>query len=193
MIEQTTIQNLTPDNLNANKHTQQGMRVLEKSISKLGLGRSILLDKDNRIIAGNGVVETSASLGIENVRIIDSDGTDIIAVRRNDISLDSKLGRELALVDNHTAQIGIDLDRKVLLEYQKEFEVDLDFYEVNVESQLANSYDYSPNEYDEEKVPYPITIIVNKSDYEQWLEVKEKLGVENDKQAFFKILGESYL
>lgn len=54
-----TIKDLKLDNRNANKHTEAGNKLLKKSINELGYGRSILLDKDERIIAGNGVVTQS--------------------------------------------------------------------------------------------------------------------------------------
>jgi hypothetical protein len=37
---------LIPDAMNANKHTQRGQHLVEKSLRELGAGRSILLDKN---------------------------------------------------------------------------------------------------------------------------------------------------
>lgn len=96
------ISELVPDDKNFNKHTEFGMSLLEKSVSKFGMGRSILIDKDNKIIAGNGVAETAGSVGIDRVRVIETDGNEIIAVKRTDVSLDSEQGREMALADNAT-------------------------------------------------------------------------------------------
>ena len=45
------------DKKNFNKHTQKGTKLLEKSLRKFGGARSIVIDKNNKIIAGNGVVE----------------------------------------------------------------------------------------------------------------------------------------
>lgn len=97
------ISELKPDDKNFNKHTEFGMSLLEKSVSKFGMGRSILIDKDNKIIAGNGVAETAGSVGIDRVRVIETDGNEIIAVKRTDVSLDSEQGREMALADNATS------------------------------------------------------------------------------------------
>jgi hypothetical protein len=69
-MDKATIKDLNFDTKNANKHTEKGMRLLEKSLSKLGAGRSILLDKDNNIIAGNGVIEVAGQIGLENIKII---------------------------------------------------------------------------------------------------------------------------
>ena len=46
-IIETNVEVLIPDNKNFNKHTEYGMHILEESIRKFGLGRSILIDKNN--------------------------------------------------------------------------------------------------------------------------------------------------
>lgn len=97
------ISDLKFDDKNFNSHTEYGMGLLEKSLGKNGVGRSILIDKDNRIIAGNGIVEAAGNIGLEDVQIVETDGSKIIAVKRTDISLDSQKGREMALADNATA------------------------------------------------------------------------------------------
>lgn len=111
------------DGKNANKHTEKGNKLLSKSLKKLGAGRSILLDKHNNIIAGNGVVKQADN--INNIRVIETDGTEIIAVKRTDIDIDSKKGRELAIADNQTAKVGIDFDFDVIAELNEEYEIDL--------------------------------------------------------------------
>ena len=109
------------DDKNFNKHTEYGMSLIEKSLRQNGAGRSILLDKDDRIIAGNGIVEAAGQVGFENVRVIETDGNEIIAVKRTDLSLDSKKGREMALADNATSAADLEWDRDLLLE---EFDAD---------------------------------------------------------------------
>jgi len=87
---------------------------MEKSLSKFGAGRSILIDKNNRIIAGNKTTENFGELGFEDVKIVETDGKTLIAVKRNDIDLDSPEGRAFALADNQTAKTNIDFDFEVL-------------------------------------------------------------------------------
>lgn len=115
----TTIKDLKFDDKNFNKHTEFGMSLLEKSLRENGAGRSILLDKDNNIIAGNGIVEAAGSVGLEKVKIVEAKGDEIIAVKRTDISLKSKKGREMALADNTTAKADIEWDKENL---RSEFE-----------------------------------------------------------------------
>jgi hypothetical protein len=128
-MDKATIKDLKFDTKNANKHTEKGMRLLEKSLSKLGAGRSILLDKDNNIIAGNGVIEVAGQIGLENIKIIETDGNEIIAVKRKDVSINSKKGRELALADNQTAKVGIDFDFEVIDDLANEFDLNLKEWE----------------------------------------------------------------
>ena len=106
----TTIKDLKFDDKNFNKHTEFGMSLLEKSLRENGAGRSILLDKDNNIIAGNGIVESAGQIGLEKVKIVETTGDEIVAVKRTDISLNSKKGREMALADNATSKADLAWD-----------------------------------------------------------------------------------
>ena len=109
------------DDMNFNRHNADGMKLLEKSISSNRFGRSILLDKDNNVIAGNGVVETSRKLGTKSVRIIETDGNELIAVKRTDLALDSKEGRELALADNSVAHANLEWNKEELQKAQDDW------------------------------------------------------------------------
>lgn len=108
------IKDLKFDDKNFNKHSEFGMGLLEKSLRQFGAGRSILLDKDNNIIAGNGVVEAAGQIGLEKVRIIETNGDEIIAVKRTDVELNSDQGREMALADNATASADLVWDEEAL-------------------------------------------------------------------------------
>ncbi len=119
------INELNFDKRNANKHTQKGLKLLEKSLSKLGAARSIVLDKDNNIIAGNGVIEVAGQIGMNHIRVIETDGNEIVAVKRTDVSIDSKKGRELAIADNATAINSIDFDFDVITDLSNDFDLDL--------------------------------------------------------------------
>lgn len=113
-LKQAKVSDLTFDDKNFNKHTEYGMSLIEKSLRNNGAGRSILIDKNNRIIAGNGVVETAAQIGLDDVQIVETDGTKIIAVKRTDIDLDSQQGREMALADNATGAADLQWDAEEL-------------------------------------------------------------------------------
>jgi len=108
------ISDLKFDDKNFNKHTQRGMGLLEKSLQELGAGRSILVDKDNNIIAGNGIVEAAANAGITKTKVIETDGTELVVVKRKDMTLNSNKGREMALADNAAAAVDLEWDTDAL-------------------------------------------------------------------------------
>ena len=104
------ISDLTPDDKNYNKGSEFGNSLIEKSLRKFGAGRSILLDKNNRIIAGNKTIENAGAIGLDDIIVVETTGNQIVAVKRMDIDLDSKQGRELALADNASAKANINWD-----------------------------------------------------------------------------------
>ena len=78
-------------------HSDKNKRIIKKSVDELGAGRSILLDSENVIIAGNGVKE---QWGDRPIRIVETDGSELIAVKRKDLKPGDKKRQELALIDN---------------------------------------------------------------------------------------------
>ena len=118
------ISDLRFDDKNFNQHTEYGMSLLEKSLRENGAGRSILIDKDNNIIAGNGIIEAAGNIGLEDLQIVETDGTKIVAVKRTDIALDSAQGRQMALADNATAAEDLSWDRGNIEEVSEKFGID---------------------------------------------------------------------
>lgn len=118
------ISDLRFDDKNFNRHTAKGMGLLEKSLQQYGAGRSILIDKDGNIIAGNGIVEAAGNIGLEDIQIVESDGKKLIAVKRTDISLNSEEGRQMALADNATAAADLEWDKGNIEEVSEEFGFD---------------------------------------------------------------------
>ena len=112
----TKLSELTPDANNYNKGTEFGGGLIEKSLRKLGAGRSILLDKNGKVIAGNKTLENAvnAGFGDEDLIVVQTTGKQIVAVQRMDLDLDSKMGKEMALADNATAKANIEWDTDAL-------------------------------------------------------------------------------
>lgn len=124
MGKDLTIDELVFDTKNFNKHTEQGMSLLEKSLQELGAGRSILVDKDNNIISGNGIVEAAGRVGIKKIRVIETTGDELVAVRRTDMELESESGRKMALADNATAAVDLSWDYDTLETVADEYDID---------------------------------------------------------------------
>ena len=110
------------DHKNARRRTEQSKQLIAHSIGRFGAARSIVVDEDNRILAGNGTIDGAKTSGIQRVRVIEADGDEVIAVRRRGLSEDDKVG--LALADNRTS--------------------DLSEWDVEMLQQLAEDHDLTP-------------------------------------------------
>jgi DNA modification methylase len=123
-VRKVKISELIPDANNANLGTERGRYMLEKSIQDLGFGRSLVLDKHGRIIAGNKSHEVAGAVGLSDVLVIETDGTQIIAVQRTDLDLEEdEKAKLLAVVDNRTSEISLNWDAEILLELDKEIDL----------------------------------------------------------------------
>lgn len=120
----SNISDLRFDDKNMNDHTEYGMALIEKSLRDFGAGRSILIDKNNNIIAGNGVVEAAGNIGLEDMKIVETTGDKIVAVKRTDIELNSKAGRGLAMADNATSGADLSWNKGNIEEVSEEFDID---------------------------------------------------------------------
>jgi hypothetical protein len=109
------VADLTPDTQNANKGTERGGAMIEDSLRRFGAGRSILIDKHGNVIAGNKTLEHAGSIGMEDVIVVQSDGTKIVAVQRMDLDLKTDLmAKELAVADNRSGELSLEWDSEVL-------------------------------------------------------------------------------
>jgi len=116
----TSIKDLKSDHKNARKRTDRSSKLIAESLQRYGAARSIVIDEDNRILAGNGTIEGAKAAGIKNVRVIETDGTEIIAVKRTGLTEDEKVG--LALADNRTSDLS-DWDKDMLQQLSEEHDV----------------------------------------------------------------------
>ena len=100
-----SIADIKPAVKNARRRTIRSASLIAKSIEENGFGRSVLLAADGSLIAGSGTIDGCAEVGIEDVIIVPSDGTKIIAVQRNDIQPGSERAHRLAIADNRTSDL----------------------------------------------------------------------------------------
>ena len=115
---------LTYDNLNANRGTKRGAALLENSLREYGAGRSILLDRNGKIIAGNKTVEQAGSIGLDDVVVVQTDGTKLVAVQRTDLDLDrDPRAKALAIADNRVGQVDLEWDPRVLADLSEEIDL----------------------------------------------------------------------
>jgi len=102
-IQLADLSHLRPDPKNARRRTQRSSALIEKSLSEFGAARSIVVDENGVILAGNGTVEAAASLGIEKVLVVPSDGNTLVAVQRTDLTPAQKA--EYGIADNRTSDL----------------------------------------------------------------------------------------
>src|SRR5688500_9536719 len=89
------ITDLVPDPLNRRAHNPRNLGMVADALRKVGAARSIVIDEDNVILAGNGVTEAAVAAGITKLHVVDADGDTVVAVRRKGLTVGQK--RELAI------------------------------------------------------------------------------------------------
>ena len=104
------------DKRNYRKHGDKNKKLIKKSLDELGAGRSIVIDNDGEIIGGNGVFE---AWGDKPVKVIETDGSELVVVKRTDLSTDDEKRKRLAVMDNSTS----DSSEFDLVLLQEDFEV----------------------------------------------------------------------
>ena len=121
-VDVIDVDELIPDDHNFNKGSEQGAQLIERSFKEFGAGRSVFIDKDNRLVGGNKAQKGFKAAGKKKVIIVDSDADTLVAVRRKDVSLDSAEGRKMAYLDNLTTQVNLTWDQTELEAVQADVE-----------------------------------------------------------------------
>jgi hypothetical protein len=189
------ISQLRPDPRNPRRRTARSADRIAHSLQTLGLGRSIVIDEEGQIIAGNGVVEAAGQVGIEKVRVIEADGSEIIAVRRTNLTPEQKV--QLSIADNRTGELS-EWDDDVLAALKDEgFDTTDWFRPDELESLLAKGDEDGIEEYDEEPDygdpddptrGQPLAIVLEPEELRRWRQAKDELGYSRDKIALLKLV-----
>ena len=98
-----SLADLTPDPENRRQHTPRNVGLIVDAIQSVGAARSIVIDEDGVILAGNATVEAAAEAGLRSVRVIDASGHELVAVRRTGLTPAQK--RDLAMYDNRAGEL----------------------------------------------------------------------------------------
>jgi len=97
------INDLTSDAANVRKRDDRARSALSNSIKQFGPARSIVIDADDIVRAGNGTLEQAKAAGITKVRVIESDGSELIAVKRSDMTGSDAVA--YAIADNRISDL----------------------------------------------------------------------------------------
>lgn len=90
------------DKRNYRKHDKKNKSLIKKSLEKFGAGRSIVVDAEGEIIGGNGVYEQAKKIGLKT-KIVETDGSELVVVKRTDLKTDDEKRKALAVMDNSTS------------------------------------------------------------------------------------------
>lgn len=174
-----SLSSLKQDPKNARKRTAQSKHLIQESLTRYGAARSIVIDESNRILAGNGTVEAATRSGINKVRIIETDGDEIIAVRRTGLSEEEKVG--LALADNRTADLS-EWDAQMLATLAAEHDIQPWFSDDDISKLLDKDPEFDPDDPTEDqsdKITDVFQIIVNCTSEEEQTALLNRLLQEN--------------
>lgn len=97
------IQEVRLDPANTRLHPQRNRSVIKNSIERFGAARSGVIDADGVVRAGNGTLEQAIEAGVKEVVIVESDGSRLVLVQRQDWTPDEAAA--YALVDNRATDL----------------------------------------------------------------------------------------
>jgi len=201
------IADFSTDIQNANRGTERGLYALDESLRRYGAGRSIVVDRDNRIIAGNKTLERASDLGLDEVIVVETDGTKLVAVKRTDLDLfeDDGRARGLALADNRVGQLDLDWDALQVLNDLPDDATflwsarEIEALQAVAEQQAREEFPFLDSVGEAAGEPearsdaqpaarYPLAIVLSLEDRRRWDVCKELLGVRADTEALLALL-----
>lgn len=107
------IKDLKLDKRNYRRHNQRNLDLIKKSVLEVGLGRSVVIDNENEIVCGNGLVSTLDKN--TPIKVVETNGSELVVVKRTDLKTDDAKRKQLAVMDNSTSDSS-DFDLTLLQE-----------------------------------------------------------------------------
>jgi hypothetical protein len=102
-VQTIKIDELIPDPQNARSHPEENKEAIEASLKRFGAARSIVVDSEGVVRAGSGTLEAAKKLGYKTIKIVETDGKELVAVFRPDWTEQEAVGYGIA--DNRTAEL----------------------------------------------------------------------------------------
>jgi site-specific DNA-methyltransferase (adenine-specific) len=97
------IGDLTQDPDNARRRDDKARGAIKASLERFGAGRSVVIDGEGTIRAGNGTVTEAAKLGIETVIVVEPAPGELVAVKRADWTEEE--ARAYGVADNKSTDL----------------------------------------------------------------------------------------
>jgi hypothetical protein len=139
-MKPTHIKDLIPDSKNRRKHTPRNVGMIVEALHKVGTGRSIVIDENNEVLAGNATIEAAGEAGITDLKVVEAKGSELVAVRRTGLSEAQK--RDLALYDNRTAELAEWNVDQLVKDAEEGLDLETFFYEDELSALLEPSSDF---------------------------------------------------
>lgn len=142
-VRRRKLSDYRPDPSNANAGSERGQFMIESSIEKVGVGRSLVADANDIFVAGNKTSEALASAGIEDVIEIETDGHEIIVHKRRNFDLQdddpNNPARLYAYYDNRASEVSMSWSaEQILADMQGGVDLDQFFRADELEELLAS-------------------------------------------------------
>jgi CheY-like chemotaxis protein len=180
------------DKRNYRIHNQKNKDLIKQSLEKYGAGRSILVDSEGEIIAGNGVYEQAKALNIP-IREVETDGSELVVVVRKDLKTEDQARKELAVMDNSTS----DSSENNIELLEMDFEMPkLEELGIEVVKKIEETTDFSDNSKYTRKVTIPvyeikgekpqISQMINTERAERLIGKIERSSLAKEKKEFLK-------
>lgn len=112
---------IIPDSLNANKHTEYDMRLLEVSMRKFGFVEAGVISEDGVICGGNARNEVAEDIGITEKEIIKIDGKRQVYLMPKGLKSGTPEFHELALALNSVPKANISWDHENIAKIQEQW------------------------------------------------------------------------
>lgn len=99
-MSQLKLKDIKFDRRNYRVHSQKNKDLIKKSVEECGLARSIVIDSQNEIIGGNGLVSSIPK--DTKIKVIETKGDELVVVKRTDLKTNDEKRKKLAILDNST-------------------------------------------------------------------------------------------
>lgn len=174
------------DSRNYRKHNQKNKDLIRKSLEECGTGRSIVIDNEDEIIAGNGVYEQAQALNIP-IKIVETDGSELVVVKRTDLQTNDDKRRKLAVMDNSTSDTS-EFDLQLLSEDFENYmleEMGIEVPEVEIEEEVYTTKVNIP-QYEIEGTDVTVNELYDDSKQKNLLEEIENSNLSDKEKEFLK-------
>lgn len=117
-VTEKSLEDYLPDPDNANDGTERGLQMIEDSIGEVGMGRSLVADRNGILIAGNKTSEAATERGLLKVVEVETGGDVIIVHKRRDWDIADTKGdnpaRRYAYYDNRAGEVSLNWSSRAI-------------------------------------------------------------------------------